>query len=322
MPDAGGEPCSETRSFSTMTAGLLALSDWLSSQGITHVAMESTGEFWKPVYNLLEGNFEILVVNAQHMKNVPGRKTDVLDAEWIAQLLRHGLLRGSLIPPLPQRDLRDLTRARTNLVRERATVVNRLQKVLEWANLKLASVVTDVTGVSARAMLSALAQGETDAQALADLAKGRLRSKRQELQSALVGRVRVHHCFLIVNHLTHIDFLDEQIALFDNQIAQHLQAHSPPKPDPPAPKTTPQKGELASSPTQITDPPSLSWQEAVTLLDTIPGVGRTSAEMLRAEIGSDMSRFPSAAHLARWARLCPGNHESAPHALLGSNWSG
>ncbi len=192
-PGADGTPKREIRTFSTMTQDLLALSDWLTSLGITHVAMEATGEFWKPVYTILEATLTVLVVNAHHIKTVPGRKTDVKDAEWIADLLRHGLLRASFIPPLPQRDLRDLTRQRTNLVQDRATVVNRLQKVLEWANLKLSSVATDVTGVSARAMLQAIIEGETDPTALAELAHGRMRSKRAALEQALTGRLRQHH---------------------------------------------------------------------------------------------------------------------------------
>jgi transposase len=300
-----------------MTVGLLSLADWLSSQNITHVAMESTGEFWKPVYNLLEGNFEVLVVNAQHVKNVPGRKTDVQDAEWIAQLLRHGLLRGSFIPPLPQRDLRDLTRQRTNLVRERATVVNRLQKVLEWANLKLAAVVTDVAGVSARQMLAAILEGEENTQVLAELAKGRMRHKRQELEQALSGRVREHHRFLLSNHLTHLDFLEEQIAIFNSKIDEYIQA-SPPKNESQIPISEPQTQPAAS-----TNSPSwtLNWQQSLALLDTIPGVSRQTAELLLAEVGSDMSRFPTAAHLARWARLCPGNHESAGKRYSGKTGS-
>jgi len=218
-PGPHGRLQMETRTFGTMTHELLALSDWLNSKGITHVAMESTGEFWKPVYNILEANFVVLVVNAHHIKTVPGRKTDVKDAEWIADLLRHGLLRGSFIPPLPQRDLRDLTRQRTNLIHERATVANQLHKVLEWANLKLTSVLTDITGVSARAMLQALIAGEADVAVLADLAKGRMRTKRAALEEALAGRVRDHHRFLIAQHLVHLDFLDEQIEGFDQQIA-------------------------------------------------------------------------------------------------------
>jgi transposase len=206
------------RTFGTMTADLLALSDWLLSKGVTHVAMESTGEFWKPVYNILEGNFELLVVNARHIQNVPGRKTDVKNAEWIAELLRHGLLRGSFIPPQAQRDLRDLTRQRTNLVQDRARVVNRLQKVCEWSNIKLSAVATDITGVSARAMLEAILAGHTNPQTLAELARGRLRTKRNELERALTGVVRAPHRFLLAQHLMQIDFLDEQIALLDEQI--------------------------------------------------------------------------------------------------------
>src|SRR5918997_5301442 len=184
-PGPRGQPQFETRTFGTMTQDLLALADWLSELGITHVALESTGEYWKPIYNILEGAFTIIVANAHHIKNVPGRKTDVQDAAWIADLLRHGLLRGSFIPPLPQRDLRDLTRQRTNLVQERAEVANHLQKVLEWANLKLTSVLTDITGVSARAMLEAICAGEQDVTLLAELAKGRMRSKRAALEQAL-----------------------------------------------------------------------------------------------------------------------------------------
>lgn len=267
------------------------------------------------MYNLLEANFTVLVVNAQHIKNVPGRKTDVKDAEWIAQLLHHGLLKGSFIPPLPQRDLRDLTRQRANLVREKAAVVNRLQKVLEWANLKLASVVTDLSGVSARKMLAAIVDGESCSQTLADLAKGRLRQKRQQLEQSLSGQVREHHRFLIATHLTHLDFLEEQIAIFDTQIVQSIQLQSLP-PEDLVTTETPQSNQ-ADGLSHAGYPP-LSWQAAVALLDSIPGVGRQTAELLLAEIGVDMSRFPSEAHLARWARLCPGNHESAGKRYSGS----
>jgi len=204
--DVNGQPQRATRTYGTTTRELLSLCDWLSSAAITHVAMESTGEYWKPVYNLLEGSFEVMVVNSHHFKQVPGRKTDVKDAEWLAELLSYGLVRGSFIPPLPQRDLRDLTRQRTTLIRERASVINRLQKVSEWANLKLASVVTDISGVSARAMLKALVTGTEDPEALADLAKGRMRTKQAQLAQALSGRVRDHHRFLIQTHLVHLEF--------------------------------------------------------------------------------------------------------------------
>ncbi len=308
-----------TRTFSTMTADLLALSDWLTTLGITHVAMESTGEFWKPLYNLLEGNFTILVVNAQHMHNVPGRKTDVKDAEWIADLLAHGLLRGSFIPPEPQRDLRDLTRQRTILVRERAEVVRRLQKVLEWANLKLASVATDVAGRSARAMLEAIVDEQSDVSALAELARGRMRSKRAELERALAGRVRDHHRFMIAKHLLHIDFLDEQIDDFDTQIAGHIQVQPPLPPQLPLEGTgTDVRTPTATTPTPTADPaesppPSapLTWEDAIVIWDGIPGIGRRVAEQLVAELGVEMGQFPSAAHAASWAKLSPGQNVSA-----------
>lgn len=303
-----GKLTKETRSFGTTTQELLLLSSWLSSLGITHVAMESTGEYWKPIYNILESSFELMIVNAQHIKNVPGRKTDVKDAEWIAELLRHGLLTGSFIPPLPQRDLRDLTRQRTNLVRERASVVNRVQKVLEWANLKLACVVTDITGVSARRILQALVEGENNAHLLASYAKGSLARKQIQLEQALQGQVRDHHRFLIAQHLTHLDFLEEQIAVFDRQIAQLIDTQSACEPgcDP-----SPCCCEVNPLGEHHCSTPPLSWQTAVTLLDSIPAVARQTAELLIAEIGCDMSRFKSAAHLAKWAKLCPGNYESA-----------
>ena len=313
-PTENGKLSKETRSFGTTTQELLLLSSWLSSLEITHIAMESTGEYWKPVYNILESSFEVMVVNAQHIKNVPGRKTDVKDAEWIAELTRHGLLRGSFIPPLPQRDLRDLTRQRTTLVRERASVVNRLQKVLEWANIKLASVVTDITGVSARSMLKALAEGQNDAKMLATYAKASLVRKRIELEKALQGQVREHHRFLIASHLTHLEFLEEQIAVFDRQISQSIDAQSSCENDSGdhnclSEAVSPDRSEVSVKP--------LCWRKAVELLDSIPGVARSTAELLMAEIGSDMSRFKSAAHLAKWAKLCPGNYESAGQRLGG-----
>ena len=267
---------------------LLALSDWLLSHGVTHVAMESTGEYWKPVYNILENNFEVLLVNAQHIKAVPGRKTDVNDAEWIADLLRHGLLRASFVPPLGQRELRELTRYRSTFVRERATLVNRVQKVLESANIKLASVATDVMGVSGRAMLAALMEGQATPEDMADLAKGRLREKRAELAKALDGRVKPHHRFVLTELLCQIDNLDETIARFDEQIEAYCRP----------------------------------FEEAVTLLDTIPGVARETAEVIVAEIGMDMSRFPSADHLAAWAGVAPGNNESAGKRRSGKTRKG
>lgn len=322
VPGEGGEILKEVRTFSTMTSDLLKMGDWLTHQGVTHVAMESTGEYWKPVYNLLEDGFTVLVVNAQHIKNVPGRKTDVKDAEWIADLLRHGLLTGSFIPPLPQRDLRDLTRQRTKLVQQRAAVVNRLQKVLEWANLKLASVVTDVTGTSARKMLQALCEGVEDVEQLASLAKGRLRRKLPELQQALTGQIRSHHRFLIASHLTHLDFLEEQIAVFDEQIAAHIAQTSLGEPTPPTPPAPDEASADSIQSGNCGHPPPLSWEKAVALLDTIPGVGQQTAELLLAEIGCDMSRFQSDAHLAKWAKLCPGNHESGGKRYSGRTGQG
>ena len=301
------------RSFGTTTTELLALSDWLTTQGVTQVAMESTGEYWKPIYNILEFNFELMVVNAQHLKNVPGRKTDVKDAEWIADLLRHGLLRGSFIPPLVQRDLRDLTRQRITLVRERARVTNRLQKVLEWSNIKLASVVTDITGVSARRMLRAIVDGQTDVHSLAQLAKGRLVHKLPSLEEALLGKVRDHHRFLIQQHLDHLEFLEAQIIRFNQHIEQSINAQNYCEPD--------NQSESNSSDSNSDEPTesasTLSWTQAVSLADTIPGVAQNTAELLVAEIGTDMSRFASASHLAKWARLCPGNYESAGKRLSG-----
>jgi transposase len=306
-----------------MTADLLDLSAWLTQCGVTHVAMESTGEFWKPVYQLLEGSFTLLVVNAQHIKTVPGRKTDVRDAEWIADLLRHGLLHGSFIPPQSQRDLRDLTRQRTNLVADRATVVRRLQKVLEWSNIKLAAVVSDVMGLSARAMLEAIIGGEHDATQLANLAKGRLRSKHADLVRALEGTVREHHRFMLAQHLAQIDFLEEQIAAFDAEIVERIipgEAGAEPPTDAtstptPTPAPTTQGDSHACS-------ACATWEEAVAIWDEIPGIGRRIAEQLVAEIGTDMSRFPSAEHLASWAKLCPGNHESAGKQLSGKTGQG
>jgi transposase len=278
----------ETRTFSTMTAELLALSDWLLACGCTHVAMESTGDYWKPVFNLLEGTFEVLLVNARHVNAVPGRKTDVKDAAWLAELLQHGLLRASFIPPVAQRELRDLTRYRSSFIRERVTLINRVQKLLEDANIKLAAVASDIMGVSGRAMLAALLAGRTDPQALADLAKGRLRAKRELLAQALDGRVKPHHQFVLTELLCQIDSLDETIARFDARIQE------------------------------ISTP----FEAAIGLLDTIPGVARPTAEMIVAEIGTDMGHFPSADHLASWAGVAPGNHESAGKRTSGKTRQG
>jgi len=253
----------------------------------------------------LEGHGEILLVNAQHVKKVPGRKSDVRDAEWLADLLRHGLLRGSFVPPRQQRALRDLTRQRSNLVRERAGVVNRVHKVLEDANIKLASVVSDVTGVSARAMLEEIVAGQTDPVVLSQLACGRLRNKRVELEQALVGLVHEHHRFLLVTHLLHIDFLDEQIEQFNQRVEAHIEQLSSPPAVPPL-----EAGPRDSSKFKEKEGP-LTYAQAVELLDTIPGINRRLAQAILAETGIDMDRFPSQHHLASWAGVAPGNHESA-----------
>jgi transposase len=276
------------RSFGTMTEDLLALLDWLLEVGCTHVAMESTGVYWKPIYNLLEDSVDILVVNAQHIKQVPGRKTDVADAAWIAGLLRLGLLRSSFIPDRIQRQMRDLTRYRTSLVSERTAEVNRLQKGLEDANIKVAGVATDIMGKSGREMLSLLAAGETDAARLAQCARGKMKRKIPALEAALAGTMSDHHRYLLARQLDHIDYLDNLIAQVSARIAALM----------------------------------ASFEEEIALLDGIPGVGRETAENLVAEIGVDMSRFPSAAHLASWAGMAPGNHESAGKRKSGKTRKG
>jgi len=222
----------EIRTFTTMTQDLLRMLEWLKQAGCSHAALESTGVYWKPIHNLLETELEVLLINAQHLRALPGRKTDMKDAEWIADLLQHGLLRASFIPPQPQRELRELTRYRARLVGERARLVNRIQKILEDTNIKLAAVVTDISGASARAMLNALVTGQTDPQQLASLARGRLRKKKEQLEEALQGTLRDHHRFLLVNQLSHLDLLDQQIANFDREIAHRVGIdHSRTKPE-------------------------------------------------------------------------------------------
>jgi transposase len=279
----------QTRTFGTMTKDLLALGEWLLQQGVTHVAMESTGVFWKPVYNILEGmGFQLLVANARHIKAVPGRKTDVKDAEWIADLLRHGLIRGSSIPDRPQRELQELVRYRTSLIRQRAQLVQRIQKVLEGANIKLAAVATDVVGVSGRAMLEAMVAGVEDPEVLAGLARGRLKGKQEALEAALVGKVGPHQRLLLGSLLRLIDALDQEIATLDEEVARRLGP----------------------------------FEEELQRLDTIPGVGRRAGEQLLAELGTDLSRFPTAGHLASWAKVCPSNRESAGKRQSGRTGKG
>ena len=310
-----GELVTETKTFGTMTAELLQLSDWLSQWEVSHVAMESTGDYWKPVFNLLEGDYEVLLVNAQHVKHVPGRKTDVHDAEWLGELLVYGLLKPSFIPPKPQRDLRDLTRYRTKLVQERARVVNRVQKLLENANIKLASVATDVLGVSGRRMLTALVDGESDPETMAELAKGRLRNKIPELRKALNGVVDAHHRFLLAQQLSHIDFLDEQIDDINAEIGRRLESMSkPPHSDNDAAMQQNAEDDEASE--------MLSWQHAVDITDSLPGVNERAATAILAEIGIDMNQFPSADHLSAWGGLAPGNHQSGGKRYSGRTRKG
>jgi len=268
----------EIRTFGTMTADILELVEWIKSKGCSHVAMESTGVYWKPIYNLLEfEGIETLVVNAKHIKAVPGRKTDVKDAEWIADLLRHGLLRGSYIPSRDQRELRELVRYRKKLIEERSREVSRMQKVLEGANIKLSSVATDIMGVSGRSMIEAIIEGVEDPEVLSKLARGRMKKKKEDLVRALQGLVGPHQKLLLSAQLQHIDFLDQQISQLDQEIERRMRP----------------------------------FEEELELLDTITGVGRRSAESILAEIGTDMDRFPTDAHISSWAGIAPGNNESA-----------
>ena len=272
-----------TRRFKTMTKDVLRLADWLGEEGVTHVAMESTGVYWQPIYNLMEDDFEVWVVNAAHIKTVPGRKTDMKDAEWIADLLRHGLLRPSFVPDRPQRELREWCRHRRQLIRQRAQVVNRIQKVLEGGNIKLSSVATDVVGASGRAMLRAMIAGEDDPETLASMARGRLREKRSMLVDALEGLMGSHQRMMLDSCLRHLDFLEREIERMSEEVED---------------RTRP-------------------FEEAIERIDEIPGMGRRGAEQVLAEIGTDMKRFPTSRHLASWAGMCPGNNESAGKRIGG-----
>ena len=276
-PALDGGRAVTVRTFGTTTRQLVDLADWLAASQCTHVAMESTGIYWRPVYQILEERMTVLLVNAAHVSKVPGRKTDVKDCEWIAELLEHGLLRGSFVPPPHIRELRELTRSRRQLINTHSRAANRVQKVLETANIKLGDVATDVLGTSGRAMLKALIAGERDAAALAGLARGRLRDKRLALEEALVGRFTDHHAFMLGSLLNELEFLEEQIRLHDSRIAERTSNLAP----------------------------------AFERLDTIPGVARRAAEQIVAELGNDMTRFPTPAHAASWTGISPGNHESA-----------
>lgn len=279
VPDGHGGRAQEVREFRTFTSGLRALREWLAGQGVTQVAMEATGVYWKPVWHVLEAEptWELLLTNAQHVKNLPGRKTDVADSIWLCQLLECGLLRGSFIPPKPIQQLRDLTRYRKKLIEERTREIQRIQKLLEDAGIKLDSVVSDVLGKSARAMLEALIAGERDVFVLAEMAQTRMRPKIGDLRLALEGGFEAHHALMLTLHLQHVDQLTASIDGLDGQV----------------------------------DLLMLPFAEQHRRLTTIPGIGKRTAEVVIAEIGVDMSRFPTAGHLASWAGMCPGNHESA-----------
>ncbi len=313
-----GTPEKEIRSFATTTRAILELADWLTDAKVTHVAMESTGVYWKPIYNLLEESFQLLLVNAAHIKHVPGRKTDKKDAEWIADLLRHGLLSASFVPPRPQRELRELTRYRTSLIQERAAEVNRLQKTLEGANIKLASVVSDVMGLSARQILASLVSGQTDRAQLADLAKGRLREKLPQLQEAVWGSFGAHQRFLVGQQLAHIDDLEKSLAAVGAEIERRLA--TPPEPPQPGEKVEAATAETArESGGEAAVTPA---QEAMARLMTIPGVGRRTAQLLVSEVGLEMERFPTHRHLGAWSGMAPGNHESAGKRKSGKTRKG
>jgi transposase len=288
VPDGAGGRRIVTETFGTMTPDLLALHEWLQAYGVTHVALESTGVYWKPVYYVLEDRFQLLLINMQTLKHVPGRKSDVQDSAWLAQLLECGLLRASFVPPPPIRELRDITRYRVQQVRDRAQEVNRLCKVLEDAGLKLSTVASDVLGASGRAMVEALVAGTTDPTVLADLARGRLRKKLPDLRRALQGRFRPVHAFLLEQILAKIDFLDETLDRITAELDRRL----------------------------------VPFEPMLTALDTIPGVDRIGAISIVAETGGDMTRFPSAAHLCSWSAMAPGQHESAGKRRSGKTRKG
>jgi len=284
----GGRIEKEVRTFGATTRELLELSDWLGQKGVTHVAMEATGVYWKPVWNVMEGRFELVLANARHIQNVPGRKTDVKDCEWIAQLMQYGLLSPSFVPERPQRELRDLVRHRVALVEDRTRMANRIQKVLEDANIKLGTVATDILGVSGKRMLQGLVDGQKSPEMLANLAQGRMRKKVPELTMALEGKVTEHHRFMLRLLLQQVDASDAMVA----EVTHRIESLTRPN------------------------------EEAVTRLTSIPGIDQRSAQNILAEIGTDMSRFKTSAHLASWAGICPGNHESAGKRKTGRTAKG
>jgi len=289
--DAQGQVSSKVREFNTMTKDILSMGDWMAAHGVRHAAMESTGVYWKPIWNLLEERFDLMLCNARDVKNVPGRKTDTKDCQWLAQLLQHGLLRGSFIPPKPQRALRDLTRHRAQLVGEHTRAANRIAKTLEDANLKRASVASDILGKSGRLMLKAIIAGETAPEALADLAQRKMRGKIPQLVKALDGGVNGHHRYMLAMLLDHVEYLERAIADLDGHIERLLSS------------------EALNEAPRSND--ALPFDEAAKLLSTIPGVEKRTAQAVLAEIGTNMSQFPSSGHLSSWAGVCPGNNESA-----------
>jgi transposase len=282
--DKEGKKYREIRSFGAVTAELLRLADWLKQHGVTHVAMEATGVYWRPVWAVLEGQFELMLVNPHHVKAMPGRKTDAKDCEWLADLLQHGLVRGSFVPPTEIQDLRDLTRYRVELTQSQNRVSNRIQKVLEQANIKLSSVASDTLGVSGQLMIEAIIAGEDNAERLADLAKRKLRQRIPDLEIALSGRVRDHHRFMLKEHLDEWKTLSSRIRRIEEEIDRCI----------------------------------VPFEHAVTLWQTIPGINRVTACALAAEIGVNMDQFPSPQHLASWAGVCPGHNESAGKRMSGT----
>lgn len=305
-----GKPVEETRRFGTMTEDLEALARWLKEREVQQVAMGSTGVYWKPVWNILEpAGFDLLLANAQEVKNVPGRKTDQKDSQWIADLQRHGMLRKSFVPPREIRELRDLTRTRATLTQDHSSICNRIQKVLEDGNIKLACVASDVFGASGRAMVNALMNGESDAQVLAELSKGRLRAKLTQLQRALDGRITGHHRFLLHRHWKELKLLEDQIREFDQEIARRMH------------HTKKEVGPL-ESPGEGTPMALSPCDEAIDLWMELPGVGRTAASVMVAELGVNMEQFPTSGDMASWAALCPGNNESAGKRKSGKTRKG